>query len=93
LEAKQTPAREATALPQWTRGERARQRRISRPLFDSVRERVLPEIPPSVLATGIPAVVKKELSGSSRSCVEAAAVEVPVAALRHLRASGISRRP
>jgi carbonic anhydrase/acetyltransferase-like protein (isoleucine patch superfamily) len=43
------------------------------------------EIPPGVLAAGIPAVVKKELAGSSRRWVETAAVQYQSQRLRYMR--------
>jgi carbonic anhydrase/acetyltransferase-like protein (isoleucine patch superfamily) len=43
------------------------------------------EIPPGVLAAGIPAVVKKELAGSSQRWVETAALEYQSKRLRYLR--------
>ena len=43
------------------------------------------EIPPGVLAAGIPAVVKKELAGSSQRWVETAALEYQSQRLRYMR--------
>jgi carbonic anhydrase/acetyltransferase-like protein (isoleucine patch superfamily) len=43
------------------------------------------EIPPGVLAAGIPAVVKKELAGSSERWVETAALEYQSQRLRYMR--------
>ena len=43
------------------------------------------EIPPGVLAAGIPAVVKKELAGSSKRWVETAALEYQSQRLRYMR--------
>ncbi len=45
------------------------------------------EIPPGVLAAGIPAVVKKELAGSSQRWVETAALEYQSQRLRYMRAA------
>jgi carbonic anhydrase/acetyltransferase-like protein (isoleucine patch superfamily) len=45
------------------------------------------EIPPGVLAAGIPAVVKKELAGSSQRWVETAALEYQSQRLRYMRRS------
>jgi len=42
------------------------------------------EIPPGVLAAGIPAVVKKELAGSSQRWVETAALEYQSQRLRYM---------
>jgi carbonic anhydrase/acetyltransferase-like protein (isoleucine patch superfamily) len=42
------------------------------------------EIPPGVLAAGIPAVVKKELAGSSQRWVETAAVQYQSQRLRYM---------
>jgi carbonic anhydrase/acetyltransferase-like protein (isoleucine patch superfamily) len=42
------------------------------------------EIPPGVLAAGTPAVVKKELAGSSQRWVETAAVEYQAQRLRYM---------
>jgi carbonic anhydrase/acetyltransferase-like protein (isoleucine patch superfamily) len=42
------------------------------------------QIPPGVLAAGIPAVVKKELAGSSQRWVETAAVEYQSLRLRYI---------
>jgi carbonic anhydrase/acetyltransferase-like protein (isoleucine patch superfamily) len=43
------------------------------------------EIPPGVLAAGIPAVVKQELAGSSQRWVETAALEYQSQRLRYMR--------
>jgi carbonic anhydrase/acetyltransferase-like protein (isoleucine patch superfamily) len=43
------------------------------------------EIPPGVLAAGVPAVVKKELAGSSQRWVETAALEYQSQRLRYMR--------
>ena len=45
------------------------------------------EIPPGVLAAGIPAVVKKELAGSSQRWVETAALEYQSQRLRYMKRS------
>ena len=45
------------------------------------------EIPPGVLAAGIPAVVKKELAGSSQRWVETAALEYQSQRLRYMKPS------
>jgi carbonic anhydrase/acetyltransferase-like protein (isoleucine patch superfamily) len=42
------------------------------------------EIPPGVLAAGIPAVVKKELAGSSQQWVETAAIQYQSQRLRYM---------
>jgi carbonic anhydrase/acetyltransferase-like protein (isoleucine patch superfamily) len=43
------------------------------------------EIPPGVLAAGVPAVVKKELAGASQRWVETAAIEYQSQRLRYMR--------
>jgi carbonic anhydrase/acetyltransferase-like protein (isoleucine patch superfamily) len=43
------------------------------------------EIPPGVLAAGVPAVVKKELAGSSQRWVESAAIQYQSQRLRYMR--------
>jgi carbonic anhydrase/acetyltransferase-like protein (isoleucine patch superfamily) len=44
------------------------------------------EIPPGVLAAGVPATVRKELAGASQRWVENAAVEYQAKRLRYMRA-------
>jgi carbonic anhydrase/acetyltransferase-like protein (isoleucine patch superfamily) len=48
------------------------------------------EIPPGVLAAGTPAVVKKELAGSSQRWVETAAEEYQAQRLRYMRGAVIN---
>jgi carbonic anhydrase/acetyltransferase-like protein (isoleucine patch superfamily) len=43
------------------------------------------EIPPGVLAAGVPAAVKKELAGSSQRWVESAAIQYQSQRLRYMR--------
>jgi carbonic anhydrase/acetyltransferase-like protein (isoleucine patch superfamily) len=51
------------------------------------------EIPPGVLAAGVPAVVKKELSGSSQRWIESAAADYQARRRLYLRASRVTETP